>query len=63
MRAPMHGSGLNGTPSMKFQVMSTEELATMFHIPSSTVMTPGLSRIPSTRKEAPANLPTGIPVE
>jgi len=44
---------------MTFQIMSVEELATVFHVPSSTVMTPGLSRIPSTRKEAPPNLPTG----
>jgi hypothetical protein len=61
LRQKMHGSGLNGTPSMKFNIMSTEELATMFHIPSSTVMTPGLARIPSTRKEAPSNLPIGTP--
>ena len=59
MREPMHGTSIN--PSMKFQVMSVEELATVFHLPSSTVMTPGLARIPSTRKEAPANLPTGLP--
>ena len=38
-------------------VLSTEELATLWHIPSSTVMTPTLSRIESTRREAPANLP------
>jgi len=38
-------------------IMSVEELATIFHIPSSIVMTPGLSRIASTRKEAPPNLP------
>lgn len=55
-RHPMHGTSIN--PSMKFDIMSVEELATVFHIPSSTVMTPGLGRIPSTRKEAPANLPT-----
>lgn len=61
LRQPMHGSGLNLNPSMKMQKMSVEELATVFHIPSSTVMTPGLARIPSTRKEAPANLPTGLP--
>lgn len=61
LRQPMHGSGLNLNPSMKMQKMSVEELATVFHIPSSTVMTPGLSRIPSTRKEAPPNLPIGIP--
>ena len=61
LRQPMHGSGLNLNPSMKMQKMSVEELATVFHIPSSTVMTPGLARIPSTRKEAPANLPIGTP--
>ncbi len=56
-RAVAHGNALQ--PSMPMQIMSVEELATLFHIPSSTVMTPGLSRIPSTRKEAPPNLPTG----
>ncbi len=56
-REPLHGTAIN--PSMTFQIMSVEELATVFHIPSSTVMTPGLSRIPSTRKEAPPNLPIG----
>lgn len=56
-RAPTHGNALQ--PSMPMQIMSVEELATIFHIPSSTVMTPGLARIPSTRKEAPPNLPTG----
>jgi hypothetical protein len=61
LRQQMHGSGFNLNPSMKMQKMSVEELATMFHVPSSTVMTPGLARIPSTRKEAPSNLPTGIP--
>jgi hypothetical protein len=61
LRQPLHGSGFNSNPSMKFQIMSVEELATVFHIPSSTVMTPGLSRIPSTRKEAPSNLPIGTP--
>ncbi len=60
MRQPMHGTSIN--PSMKIQIMSVEELATVFHLPSSTVMTPGLARIPSTRKEAPANLPTGLPM-
>lgn len=39
-------------------VMSTEELATIYHIPSSTVGAPGLRRIQSTTGEAPANLPT-----
>jgi hypothetical protein len=38
--------------------MSTEELATLFHIPTSTVAAPNLPRIQSTRVEAPSNLPT-----
>lgn len=41
------------------KVWSVEELATIYHIPSSTVMTPSLERITSTRGEAPANLPIG----
>ncbi len=43
------------------KIFTVEELATMFHIPGSSVVTPGLARIPSTRKEAPPNLPTGNP--
>lgn len=39
-------------------VMSTEELATLFHIPSRSVETPGLGRIQSATGEAPPNLPT-----
>ncbi|HET9641298.1 MAG TPA: hypothetical protein VFP46_00405, partial [Candidatus Paceibacterota bacterium] len=38
-------------------VMSTEELATIYHVPSSVVATPGLRRIQSATGEAPANLP------
>jgi hypothetical protein len=38
-------------------VMSTEELATVFHIPSRAVETPGLGRIASATSEAPVNLP------
>jgi hypothetical protein len=38
-------------------VMSTEELATIFHIPSRAIGAPGLDRIQSTTSEAPANLP------
>lgn len=41
------------------KVMSVEELATFYHIPGSSVVTPNLTRVESTRKEAPANLPTG----
>lgn len=44
----------------KEKVMSVEEIATMYHIPGSSVLTPSLPRIMSTRKEAPANLPTGL---
>lgn len=39
-------------------ILNTEELATMFHVPSSTVATPGLPRIGSTTGGAPVNLPT-----
>ena len=38
-------------------VMNTEELATMYHFPGSTVSTPTVSRIPSKKSEAPPNLP------
>lgn len=38
-------------------VMSTEELATIYHIPSRAIETPGLERIQSATGEAPANLP------
>jgi hypothetical protein len=44
---------------------TTEELATLWHFPSSGVKTPGLSRVPSRRAEPPPNLPTapaGLPV-
>jgi hypothetical protein len=39
-------------------IMSTEELATIFHVPSGSVTTPGLPRIQSTTSGAPTNLPT-----
>ncbi len=39
-------------------VMSTEELATIFHIPSASVATPSIARITSATSEAPSNLPT-----
>ena len=47
-----------GIPREKVMVMSTEELATVFHIPSHTLETPGLSRIQSATGQAPPNLPT-----
>jgi hypothetical protein len=43
------------------KIMSAEELATIYHIPGSSVVTPGLTRITSARREPPANLPTGLP--
>jgi hypothetical protein len=39
------------------KIMSTEELATIYHIPGTAIVTPSLSRVETTRKEAPANLP------
>lgn len=44
---------LNGKP----YVLTTEELATIFHFPGATATTPTLSRVPSKKAEAPANLP------
>jgi hypothetical protein len=41
------------------KVMTTEELATVFHFPGKVAITPTLARIPSARGEAPPNLPTG----
>lgn len=41
-----------------WMIMSSEELATLFHVPSATVSTPGLPRIQSTTSAAPSNLPT-----
>lgn len=42
----------------KIMVMSTEEIATIFHIPSSSIEAPGLTRIQSATGKAPINLPT-----
>ncbi|MCA9357929.1 hypothetical protein KC902_01570 [Candidatus Kaiserbacteria bacterium] len=41
------------------RVMSTEEIATMYHIPGTSIVTPGLSRVENARREAPSNLPIG----
>lgn len=43
----------------KAKVFSAEELATVYHIPGTAILTPGLSRVENTRREAPANLPIG----
>jgi len=45
----------------ELKIFTAEELATIYHIPGSSVITPGLSRIPSARREAPANLPVELP--
>ena len=41
------------------KVMTTEELATIFHFPGKVATTPTMERIPSVRGEAPSNLPVG----
>ncbi len=41
------------------KVMTTEELATIFHLPGKVASTPTLGRISSKRSEAPSNLPVG----
>lgn len=43
----------------KMKLMSCEELATIFHIPGTSVVTPSITRVENTRREAPANLPIG----
>ena len=37
--------------------LSTETLATLWHPPSATIQSPGLQRIPTSKAEAPPNLP------
>lgn len=38
-------------------IMTTEELATMFHFPGETATTPTLARLPSKKGQSPTNLP------
>ena len=45
----------------KPKVMSVEEIATMYHIPGTAVITPNLARVETIRRNAPANLPVGVP--
>lgn len=45
------------TTKDKGMVLTTEELATLFHLPGSVVLSPNVQRIGSTRSEAPSNLP------
>lgn len=44
--------------AVETMVMSAEEIATIYHIPSLAVETPSLARIQSATGEAPPNLPT-----
>ena len=38
-------------------ILTSEALATIYHFPGETAAAPGLERIPSTRAQAPSNLP------
>lgn len=42
-----------------YKIFTAEELATVFHLPGTVARTPTLDRVPSTRGEAPSNLPIG----
>lgn len=42
----------------KALIMNTQELATLFHMPSSNIETPNISWVFSRKSEPPANLPT-----
>lgn len=45
------------TPKDTGSILTTEEVATLFHLPGKVVATPGLVRVPSKKAEAPSNLP------
>lgn len=49
----------NKAGSDKDTYWTTEELATMFHLPGKVALTPTLDRVDSNRSTAPANLPVG----
>lgn len=51
---PFFHDGLFGDETM---ILSTEELATIYHIPSQSVQAPGLDRVQSATGVAPPNLP------
>lgn len=57
MRAYVPRDVVNGADRPK--VMSVEEIATMWHIPGKAIVTPGVSRVESVRRDAPSNLPIG----
>jgi len=43
--------------AMNDRALSTEELATLFHLPGQVAITPTLNRVNSAKSEAPSNLP------
>ncbi len=57
LRAYLPKNFNSGADAMK--VMSIEELATIYHLPGSSVITPALSRVESAKGDAPDNLPVG----
>lgn len=58
MRTYTEGDVKNFADSPK--VMSVEEIASMFHIPGKTIITPNVARVESIRRNAPPNLPIGV---
>jgi hypothetical protein len=42
----------------KHFVLNSEELATIYHFPGSTVSTPGIQRVDAKKVDAPSNIPT-----
>ena len=53
----LEGDAKNKGDSPK--VMSVEELASIYHVPGKSVVTPNLARVESIRRNAPPNLPIG----
>ncbi len=49
----------NYTPADNTKIFTSVELASVYHFPGKVAVTPSLSRVTSTRGEAPGNLPTG----
>lgn len=47
------------TAGMNYKIMTSEEMATIFHLPGAVAITPTLNRVGSTKSDAPSNLPTG----
>jgi len=58
IRAYKYRSWFHAPYKTPWFVLTTEELATLFHFPGGVVQTPTVSRVPSKKAEAPSNLPT-----